>query len=126
MWKENNLADRATKKHVQNTEHICTMSFAAKQQPILRFWQRGEHTPVNRSLRNPDVLARTKRHKEKHRIPVKDMINRYREMQMKKARLIKQRTEYIFIIWQTHGLERFHLIFASNSSKDQILRALLN
>ena len=63
---------------------------------------------MNRLLQIPDVLARTKRHKEKHWIPVKDMINRYREMQMKKARLIKQRTEYIFIIWQTHGLERFH------------------
>ena len=90
MRKENDRAARATNEHVRNAGHIqCTMSFSAKQQPILRFWQRGEHTTVNRSLRNPDVLARTKRSKEKHRIPVKDMINSYREMQMKKARLIK-------------------------------------
>ena len=90
MRKENDRAARATNEHERNAGHIqCTMSFSAKQQPILRFWQRGEHTTVNRSLPNPDVLARTKRSKEKHRIPVKDMINSYREMQMKKARLIK-------------------------------------
>ena len=37
MRKENNLAERATNEHVWNAEHICTTSFAAKQQPILRF-----------------------------------------------------------------------------------------
>ena len=37
MRKENNLAERATNEHVWNAEHICTMSFSAKQQPILRF-----------------------------------------------------------------------------------------
>ena len=92
MRDENNRAARATNEHVRNAEHIqCTMSFSEKkkQQTILRFWQRGEHTTVNRSPRNPDALARTKHSKEKHRIPVKDMINSYKEMQMKKARLIK-------------------------------------
>ena len=79
MRKENNRAARATNEHERNAEHIqCTMSFSAKQQPLLRFWQRDERTTVNRSLRNPDVLATTKRSKEKQRIPVKDMINSYR------------------------------------------------
>ena len=87
MREENNHAARATNEHVRNAERIqCTMSFSAKQQPILRFRQRGEHKTVNRSLRNPVVLARTKRSKEKHRIPMKDMINSYKEMQMKKSK----------------------------------------
>ena len=79
MRQKNNRAARATNEQVRNAERIqCTMSFSAKQQPILRFRQRGEHTTVNRALRNPVVLARTKRSKEKHRIPVKDMINSYK------------------------------------------------
>lgn len=87
MREENNRAARATNEHVRNVERIqCTMSFSAKQQPILRSRQRGEHTTVNRSLRNPVVLARTKRSKEKHRIPMKDMINSYKEIQMKKSK----------------------------------------
>ena len=43
---------------------------------------------MNRSFRNSDALARTKRSKEKYWVEkrVKDMINSYREMKMKKSK----------------------------------------